>query len=70
MLPDLKFGNEAPFPAILDCDRAPADVHIVAAGKDGQVEAALTLAGTLSQAGLRPGSGRAGGDVEAADHAT
>jgi prolyl-tRNA synthetase len=32
---------------------APADVHIVAAGKDGQVEAALTLAGSLSRAGLR-----------------
>jgi prolyl-tRNA synthetase len=32
---------------------APADVHIVAAGKDGQVEAALTLAATLSRAGLR-----------------
>ncbi|MFD1365267.1 proline--tRNA ligase [Actinoplanes sichuanensis] len=32
---------------------APADVHIVAAGKDGQVEAALTLGGTLSRAGLR-----------------
>ncbi|WP_250031920.1 proline--tRNA ligase [Paractinoplanes maris] len=32
---------------------APADVHIVAAGKDGQVEAALTLAGELAAAGLR-----------------
>jgi prolyl-tRNA synthetase len=32
---------------------APADVHVVAAGKDGQIEAALTLAGTLSRAGLR-----------------
>jgi prolyl-tRNA synthetase len=32
---------------------APADVHIVAAGKDGQIEAALTLAGALSRAGLR-----------------
>ncbi|GIE32109.1 proline--tRNA ligase [Actinoplanes italicus] len=32
---------------------APADVHIVAAGKDGQIEAALSLAGTLSRAGLR-----------------
>jgi prolyl-tRNA synthetase len=32
---------------------APADVHVVAAGKDGQVEAALTLAATLSRAGLR-----------------
>ncbi|MEU8239257.1 proline--tRNA ligase [Actinoplanes missouriensis] len=32
---------------------APADVHVVAAGKDGQVEAALTLGATLSRAGLR-----------------
>ncbi|HEU4347004.1 MAG TPA: proline--tRNA ligase [Actinoplanes sp.] len=32
---------------------APADVHIVAAGKDGQVEAALTLAQQLAGAGLR-----------------
>ncbi|WP_203732834.1 proline--tRNA ligase [Paractinoplanes durhamensis] len=32
---------------------APADVHIVAAGKDGQVEAALELARTLVEAGLR-----------------
>ena len=32
---------------------APADVHIVAAGKDGQIEAASTLAATLSRAGLR-----------------
>ncbi|MDI6099059.1 proline--tRNA ligase [Actinoplanes sp. NEAU-A12] len=32
---------------------APADVHVVAAGKDGQVEAALALAATLSRAGLR-----------------
>ncbi len=32
---------------------APADVHIVAAGKDGQVEAALALAGELVAAGLR-----------------
>lgn len=32
---------------------APADVHIVAAGKDGQVEAALELGATLSRAGLR-----------------
>jgi len=32
---------------------APADVHIVAAGKDGQVEAALTLAAELVAAGLR-----------------
>ncbi|WP_213012853.1 proline--tRNA ligase [Paractinoplanes toevensis] len=31
----------------------PADVHIVAAGRDGQVEAALALAGTLVEAGLR-----------------
>jgi prolyl-tRNA synthetase len=32
---------------------APADVHVVAAGKDGQVEAALELAGRLVGAGLR-----------------
>ncbi|MEU4692073.1 proline--tRNA ligase [Actinoplanes sp. NPDC023714] len=32
---------------------APADVHVVAAGKDGQVEAALTLGATLARAGLR-----------------
>jgi prolyl-tRNA synthetase len=32
---------------------APADVHIVAAGKDGQVAAAVELAGTLVAAGLR-----------------
>jgi prolyl-tRNA synthetase len=32
---------------------APADVHVVAAGKDGQVEAALTLAATLVERGLR-----------------
>ena len=32
---------------------APADVHIVAAGKDGQVEAALALGATLVDAGLR-----------------
>jgi prolyl-tRNA synthetase len=32
---------------------APADVHVVAAGKDGQVEAALALAGRLVEAGLR-----------------
>ncbi|MGX6605448.1 proline--tRNA ligase [Micromonosporaceae bacterium Da 78-11] len=32
---------------------APADVHIVAAGKDGQVEAALALAAKLVTAGLR-----------------
>ena len=32
---------------------APADVHVVAAGKDGQVEAALRLAGELVAAGLR-----------------
>ena len=31
---------------------APADVHVVAAGKDGQVEAALALAEVLSEAGL------------------
>lgn len=32
---------------------APADVHVIAAGKDGQVEAALELGAALSQAGLR-----------------
>jgi prolyl-tRNA synthetase len=32
---------------------APADVHIVAAGKDGQVAAALELASALEAAGLR-----------------
>ncbi|GIF08811.1 proline--tRNA ligase [Actinoplanes siamensis] len=32
---------------------APADVHIVAAGRDGQVAAALTLAETLVRAGIR-----------------
>jgi prolyl-tRNA synthetase len=32
---------------------APADVHVVAAGKDGQVEAALELAASLEAAGLR-----------------
>ncbi|MCA2212766.1 proline--tRNA ligase [Jidongwangia harbinensis] len=32
---------------------APADVHIVAAGRDGQVEAALALAADLVAAGLR-----------------
>ncbi|XVU25509.1 proline--tRNA ligase [Actinoplanes sp. CA-054009] len=32
---------------------APADVHIVAAGKDGQIEAALSLGATLRAAGLR-----------------
>jgi prolyl-tRNA synthetase len=32
---------------------APADVHVIAAGKDGQVEAALALAGELVEAGLR-----------------
>ncbi|MEV6634447.1 proline--tRNA ligase [Actinoplanes sp. NPDC051470] len=32
---------------------APADVHVVAAGKDGQVAAALRLAGELVAAGLR-----------------
>jgi prolyl-tRNA synthetase len=32
---------------------APADVHIVAAGKNGQVEAALALAAELVGAGLR-----------------
>nr|GID90155.1 proline--tRNA ligase [Actinoplanes derwentensis] len=32
---------------------APADVHIVAAGKDGQVEAALQLGAALSRAGVR-----------------
>ena len=32
---------------------APADVHVLAAGKDGQVEAALALASSLVAAGLR-----------------
>ncbi|MEV4350855.1 proline--tRNA ligase [Actinoplanes sp. NPDC049596] len=32
---------------------APADVHLVAAGKDGQIEAALALGATLRAAGLR-----------------
>jgi len=32
---------------------APADVHVVAAGKDGQIEAALELARQLVAAGLR-----------------
>jgi len=32
---------------------APADVHVIAAGKDGQVAAALSLAESLSEAGLR-----------------
>ncbi|MBG0560553.1 proline--tRNA ligase [Actinoplanes aureus] len=32
---------------------APADVHIVAAGRDGQVEAALQLGATLARAGVR-----------------
>jgi prolyl-tRNA synthetase len=32
---------------------APADVHVVAAGKDGQIEAALALAAELADAGLR-----------------
>jgi prolyl-tRNA synthetase len=32
---------------------APADVHVVAAGKDGQIEAALTLAAGLVGRGLR-----------------
>jgi len=32
---------------------APVDVHIVAAGKDGQVAAALDLAGELVRAGMR-----------------
>jgi prolyl-tRNA synthetase len=32
---------------------APADVHVIAAGKGGQVEAALRLAGELVTAGLR-----------------
>jgi prolyl-tRNA synthetase len=31
---------------------APADVHVIAAGKDGQVPAALALAATLEAAGL------------------
>ncbi|GAA2680564.1 proline--tRNA ligase [Actinoplanes palleronii] len=32
---------------------APADVHIVAAGRDGQIEAALSLGATLVRAGVR-----------------
>jgi prolyl-tRNA synthetase len=32
---------------------APVDVHVIAAGKAGQVEAALALASSLEQAGLR-----------------
>lgn len=32
---------------------APADVHIIAAGKDGQVDAALTLGAELADRGLR-----------------
>ncbi|SNY63126.1 proline--tRNA ligase [Paractinoplanes atraurantiacus] len=32
---------------------APADVHIVAAGKDGQIEAALSLGAALREAGVR-----------------
>jgi prolyl-tRNA synthetase len=32
---------------------SPADVHLVAAGKDGQVEAALSLGAALSSAGVR-----------------
>ncbi|MEV6599043.1 proline--tRNA ligase [Actinoplanes sp. NPDC051346] len=32
---------------------APADVHVIGAGKDGQIEAALTLATELAAAGLR-----------------
>jgi prolyl-tRNA synthetase len=32
---------------------APVDVHLIAAGKAGQVEAALDLAGALEEAGLR-----------------
>jgi prolyl-tRNA synthetase len=32
---------------------APADVQVIAAGRDGQTEAALSLASTLSAAGLR-----------------
>ena len=32
---------------------APADVHVLAAGRDGQVEAALALASSLVAAGLR-----------------
>ncbi|HEY7271138.1 MAG TPA: proline--tRNA ligase [Actinoplanes sp.] len=32
---------------------APADVHVIAAGRDGQIEAALTLGAELSGAGLR-----------------
>ncbi len=31
----LAAGNEAPFPAILDCDRARSDVHIVGGGYPG-----------------------------------
>ena len=34
-------------------DIAPADVHVVAAGRTGQLEAALALAGDLVAAGLR-----------------
>jgi prolyl-tRNA synthetase len=32
---------------------APADVHVIAAGKDGQIEAARSLAASLEAAGLR-----------------
>jgi prolyl-tRNA synthetase len=32
---------------------APADVHVVAAGRDGQTEAALALGAELAGAGLR-----------------
>jgi prolyl-tRNA synthetase len=32
---------------------APADVHVIAAGKDGQIEAALALSAELAGAGLR-----------------
>lgn len=32
---------------------APADVHVIGAGKDGQLQAALTLAAELEKAGLR-----------------
>ncbi|MEV4640851.1 proline--tRNA ligase [Actinoplanes sp. NPDC049548] len=32
---------------------APADVHVIGAGKDGQIQAALTLAAELEKAGLR-----------------
>jgi prolyl-tRNA synthetase len=32
---------------------APLDVHVIAAGKDGHVEAALALGGELVRAGLR-----------------